>query len=404
MAVPAPQSAPAWANELALAYESGASGAVHPVRQRARPPGRGRPAGQPRATTSRTSCSRASAWCSSYDLGNGLTIERGGEHRREMAGRASSSSSLREPLAGRAVDRAATCATSATCASLGSSEKTPQRGGDHARRGSDPAGRWHGLRARQPHEPAARLGLRLAVRRAAVREPADRRQPQRRRAADRDAPRRPRACACRCPTRPELQQALDILRKQSPQSVRGGRRTCRSSPACSRASPSASLEQLAKHSRTTRASRSPTPTSPGSRKNWWSATAPGLVEFVESQAHARRLPRAGSAEELAAPGHRAVARRRSQGAAHGLSAVRPGRHGQDLPRRVPRRRSRRAGGEAQEFPRSLGGLERRQSREDLPAHPRARPLHRVHRRSRPDARQARFRRERLRASRAASTR
>ena len=41
------------------------------------------------------------------------------------------------------------------------------------------------------------------------------------------------------------------------------------------------------------------------------------------------------------------------------------------------------------------GIERRQSREDLPPDPRARALHGVHRRSRPDARQARLGRQRL---------
>ena len=90
-----------------------------------------------------------------------------------------------------------------------------------------------------------------------------------------------------------------------------------------------------------------------------------------------------------------MAQGRSQGAAHGLPAVRPGGHRQDLPGRVPRRRGRRAGGQAQEFPRSLGGLERGQPGEDLPPGARARPLHGVHRRGRPDAGQTRFGQRRL---------
>ena len=109
-----------------------------------------------------------------------------------------------------------------------------------------------------------------------------------------------------------------------------------------------------------------------------------------AQTHARGLSRPGSAQDLAAAGHRVVALGRPEGAADGLSTVRPGRHGQDLPGRMPGRRSRRARGQAQEFPRSLGGLERGQSREDLPPDPRARPLHGVHRRSGPDARQTRL--------------
>ena len=91
-----------------------------------------------------------------------------------------------------------------------------------------------------------------------------------------------------------------------------------------------------------------------------------------------------------------MAGRRSARPAQGLSAVRPGRHRQDVPGRVPRRRGRRAGGEAEELPRPLGRIQRGQSGEDLPPGARARPLHRVHRRGRPDARPARFGRRRQR--------
>ena len=52
---------------------------VHPVRQRARPHRRRRRAWSISPAISRTICSPASRSCSSYDLGNGLTIERGGE-------------------------------------------------------------------------------------------------------------------------------------------------------------------------------------------------------------------------------------------------------------------------------------------------------------------------------------
>src|SRR5688572_32742053 len=78
MAVPASQSAPAWANELALAYESGASsqfilfGNVHD-----------RLAVGDRlvslADYLEDALLRNFGVVLSYDLGNGLTIERGGE-------------------------------------------------------------------------------------------------------------------------------------------------------------------------------------------------------------------------------------------------------------------------------------------------------------------------------------
>src|SRR6202035_3919073 len=57
---------------------------------------------------------------------------------------------------------------------------------------------------------------------------------------------------------------------------------------------------------------------------------------------------------------------------------------------------RRAGRQAAELPRQVGGDDGRQPREDLPTPPRARALLRLHRRGRPDARQARFGEQRLR--------
>ena len=78
MAVPAPQSAPAWANDLALAYESGASsqfilfGNVHDrlaVGERL----------VSLADFLEDTLLKSFGVVLSYDLGNGLTIERGGE-------------------------------------------------------------------------------------------------------------------------------------------------------------------------------------------------------------------------------------------------------------------------------------------------------------------------------------
>jgi hypothetical protein len=96
MAVPAPQSAPAWANELALAYESGASsqfilfGNVHD-----------RLAVDDRlvslADFLEDTLLKPFSVVLSYDQGSGLTIERGGELVQKWQG-ADLQRQMREPL------------------------------------------------------------------------------------------------------------------------------------------------------------------------------------------------------------------------------------------------------------------------------------------------------------------
>ena len=97
--MPAPQGAPAWAAELALRLRERRVRPVHPVRQRARPRRRRRPPGQSRAATCEDELLAGFNVVLTYDLGNGLTIERGGELRREMGRRGPASALPREPLA-----------------------------------------------------------------------------------------------------------------------------------------------------------------------------------------------------------------------------------------------------------------------------------------------------------------
>ena len=112
----------------------------------------------------------------SYDLGNGLSIERGGELVAKWQG-AELKNLAREPLPamqwiGRYLRYLGNLRT------LGSKEKIPNvavilRGVDqHVARGR------HGLRARQHRQPAARLGERIALLRSRLHQPADRRQSQ----------------------------------------------------------------------------------------------------------------------------------------------------------------------------------------------------------------------------------
>jgi hypothetical protein len=88
------------------------------------------------------------------------------------------------------------------------------------------------------------------------------------------------------------------------------------------------------------------------------------------QANSRGLSRAGGTQAVVAPGCGSVACQRSARLAHGIPAVRPDRHRQDFPGRVPGGRGGRAGVEAEELSRQMGRLERRQPGEDLPADPR----------------------------------
>ena len=324
-------------------------------------------------------------------MGSGLTIERGGEIVAEMAGRGAPAADARTP-AGRAVDRPLPASTSATCASVGSSEKTPNvavivRSVDQIVP-ADGAGFEHGsitsmLRAWSCDSPFVDLPFTSLL----IADNLNDVEPLIASTAQTVRTRVP------LPDAAALEQALDILRKQSPQRVRGG---CQPAADRRHAHGRHGLEPRKPH-----AHSPPREQAAGRRRSRQAQERAGGARLGRPrgihrrQTHAQRLPRAGSAQDLAAPGHRVVARRRPQGPAHGLSTLRPGGHGQDLPGRVPGRRSRRAGGQAQEFPRSLGGILRRQPREDIPAHPRARPLHGVHRRGRPDAGQTGLGRERL---------
>ena len=132
--------------------------------------------------TSRTICSPAFRVVLSYDLGNGLTIERGGELVEKWGG-ANLKALPREPLpAIQYISRYLRYLGNLRALGREVKENVAVilRGVDRRR-----AGRRRGLRTRQPHERAARLGVGSAVQRSAVHEHSDRRQSQRRRAADR---------------------------------------------------------------------------------------------------------------------------------------------------------------------------------------------------------------------------
>ena len=212
MVVPAPQSAPAWANDLALAYESGASsqfilfGNVHDrlaVGERL----------VSLADFLEDTLLKSFGVVLSYDLGSGLTIERGGDIVDKWKG-AELKQQMREPLqAVQWIDRYLRYL--GNLRTIGSSEKTPNvavilRSVDHIVP-ADGAGFEHGsitsmLRAWSCDSPFADLpfaSLLIADNLNDV-EPliASAAQSVRTRVSLPDAQ--------------ALQQALGILRKQSP--------------------------------------------------------------------------------------------------------------------------------------------------------------------------------------------
>jgi hypothetical protein len=212
MAAPAPQSAPAWANELALTYESGASsqfilfGNVHDrlaVGERL----------VSLADFLEDTLLKSFGVVLSYDLGNGLNIERGGDIVDKWQG-AELKRMAREPLAAvQWIDRYLRYL--GNLRALGNTEKTPNiavivRSVDHIVP-ADGAGFEHGsitsmLRAWSCDSPFADLpfaSLLIADNLNDV-EPliASSAQTVRTRVALPDAP--------------TLEQALTILRKQSP--------------------------------------------------------------------------------------------------------------------------------------------------------------------------------------------
>ncbi len=90
-----------------------------------------------------------------------------------------------------------------------------------------------------------------------------------------------------------------------------------------------------------------------------------LIEFIESK---RTLDDVHGQDKLKAWLRQDVSLWRDsqvQALPMGYPRLRPGRHGQDVPRRMPRGRGRRARGEDQEFPRQMGRHDRGQPRENL---------------------------------------
>ncbi len=232
--MPAPQSAPAWAAELALAYESRASsqfilfGNVHDRIA----------VGDELVSLAdylENTLLKPFSVVLTYDLGNGLSIERGGEVVEKWQG-AELRRQVREPQpAFKWVGRYLRYL--GNLRALGNKDKTPNvavivRGVDQIIP-ADGAGFEHGSITSH----AARLVGRVAVRRAAVHQPPDRRQPQRRRAADRKrrAERaHPRAAAGRRRARARAHDPRAARRRRPSRRAR----TSPSSPAASPASPS----------------------------------------------------------------------------------------------------------------------------------------------------------------------
>jgi hypothetical protein len=95
--------------------------------------------------------------------------------------------------------------------------------------------------------------------------------------------------------------------------------------------------------------------------------------------HARPPLRPGQSEDLVATGHSVMACRRHGRTPERLFDLWPRGHWQDFHGRVPGRRSWRPGREAQELPRQMGRQHRRQPRKDLPPVASAQPLLRIHR-------------------------
>jgi ATPase family protein associated with various cellular activities (AAA) len=212
MSVPAPQAAPAWANELALAYESGASsqfilfGNVHD-----------RLAVGDRlvslADFLEDTLLKGFGVVLSYDLGSGLNIERGGEIVAKWKG-AELKQQMREPLqAVQWIDRYLRYL--GNLRSIGSSEKTPNvavilRSVDHIVP-ADGAGFEHGsitsmLRAWSCDSPFADLPFASLL----IADNLNDVEPLIASAAQSVRTRVP------LPDAPALTQALTILRKQSP--------------------------------------------------------------------------------------------------------------------------------------------------------------------------------------------
>jgi hypothetical protein len=331
MPVPAPQSAPAWANDLALAYESGASsqfilfGNVHDrlaVGERL----------VSLADFLEDTLLKSFGVVLSYDLGSGLTIERGGDIVDKWKG-AELKQQMREPLqAVQWIDRYLRYL--GNLRSIGSSEKTPNvavilRSVDHIVP-ADGAGFEHGsitsmLRAWSCDSPFADLpfaSLLIADNLNDV-EPliASAAQSVRTRVSLPDAQ--------------ALQQALGILRKQSPKAFGADANLAqiagnahgrhRIEPRKPHAHP-APREQAARR----RGSRQAQERTGGARFR-----GPGGIH--RARAHAQRLPRPGGA--LKAWLRQDIVLWRAgdlKGAPHGLSTLWPRGYGQDFPRRVPR--------------------------------------------------------------------
>ena len=272
--------------------------------------------------------------------------------------------------------------------------RPPQARKGHARR--------RDREERRPHRPALRTaarttssapspascatGRRIPPSRSSIAPPSSSRKTSTTSIRSSPAIRRPRASPFRCRKQAELVPALDHPQHAS---IRCPLKPFRADFTRTRRRPRRSHAEL---------HRDPAANPPAPRQGTHAAgprraekrtrrkRRAGPHRVHQTGPHARRPPRPGRDQGLAAAGHRALARGRPRRPADGLSVLRPGRHRQDLHGRVPRRRSGRARRENEKLPRQMGRQHREQSGENLPPARRARPLHRLRGRGGPGAR------------------
>ena len=388
--MPAPEGAPAWASELALAYESGAHGQFllyGNVHDRMAVGGRL----VNLAEYLENELLAGFQVVLTYDLGNGLAVARGGE-RVEQWGGAELARPPREPLgAVQWVSRYLRYLGNLRVLGRDAPENVALvvRGIDQIA-ASDGAGYEHGSLTSVLREWASEAPFReLPFTSLLIADNLNDVEPLV--AFD------PHAARIRVPLpdAPALERALALLRAKHPKAFAPEADLSQLAGALVGVAVSA-LESLVKirgHSAQALGSADLTRIKKDLVER--DAGGPGRVRRVEAQP--RRLLRPGSAQALAPPGRRALAGGRLEGAADGIPLLRPRRDRQDIPGRVPRGRGGRADRQAEELPRALGRLQRGQPREDLPAGPRSRPLHGLHRRGRPGPRPARVGERRQRA-------
>ena len=358
---------------------------VHPPRQRQRPaaPAGGpppaaaaaEPAIRPRRRRPRPSASAASptsssaACCRASTSSSPTTSATACASRR--AARSSPSGRLQgesgaaaRAAAGARVARRASSATPPICARLG---QQAQHVGCIIKAAHlvAPARRRARLRPQRAGPADARLGERRAAHAPLAGHVPRHREPQRPAPAARQPTRAPRRSRCRCRRRRSSRRRSSCSRRAAPPRSPSCAATCRHVAHELTGTTLAVGREPAQGQGAPARAAARRPTSSSSRSSRRERLA-GLIEFIESNRTLDDFHGAGEAQDLAAPGHQALAAERRAGAADGLSALRPGRHRQDLPRRMPGRRSGRAGGEAQELPRQVGGQHRGEPGEDLP--------------------------------------